>query len=75
MLSPGLLTGGSDGTVRVWSVGSGDGGAEGGAAQDWQPAQTLTTKATPVAAVAFTRRNLLLAAGSLVVPQTGKQLQ
>ena len=61
--------------MRLWSVDGGSSSvpADTSAAPEWKPSQTLTTKATPVAAVAFTRRNLLLAAGSLVLPQTSLQ--
>ena len=64
--------GGSDGTLRLWTAGSSVAGAA--PAAGLKAAQTLSTKATPVSAVAFTRRNLLLAAGQLLLLPSSKQL-
>ena len=69
-----LCAGGADGTVRLWSLGGSSASSSGastpaaGIAASLEAAQTLTTKATPVCKVTFTRRNLLLAAGSLLLP-------
>jgi transcription initiation factor TFIID subunit 5 len=53
-----LASGGSDCTLRLWSEG---GGSVGGLSC----VSTWYTKATPIIAMHFTRRNLLLAAGPL----------
>ena len=57
--------GGSDATLRLWST---DDAVTGGAASSFKMAHALPTKATPLSAVQFTRRNLVLATGSLVLP-------
>ena len=66
--------GGADNALRLWSTSSGGpAGEEGqaanaaGAAQKRAPLQCFTTKATPVFAVRFSQRNLLLAAGALTL--------
>lgn len=61
--------GGADSTLRLWST------TDSTADQDGQPGstsglkhlQSFPTKATPVFAVKFTRRNLLLGSGALTL--------
>lgn len=57
-----LASGGSDCRVKLWSSSS---SAEGGAEAGLSCVATWNTKATPVIATSFTKRNLLLAAGPL----------
>ena len=55
--------------MRVWST---DDASPGGvAASGLKMAHAHPTKATPLSAVQFTRRNLILATGSLVLPGAG----
>lgn len=57
-----LASGGSDCRVKLWSSSS---SAEGGAGTGLSCVAMWSTKATPVIATSFTKRNLLLAAGPL----------
>ena len=76
-----LASGGADETVRLWDV-SGRGGVAGvseagglagaGANNKGGAMRTLRTKSTPVCAVQFTRRNLLLAMGARAPPTQSK---
>ena len=65
-----LLAGSADNTVRLWTQSSdtADAARPEAPGSTYNLAKTLPTKATPVFNVMFTRRNLLLAAGSLVPP-------
>lgn len=64
-----VRAGGADSTLRLWST------TDSAAGQDGQPGstsglkhlQSFPTKATPVFAVKFTRRNLLLGSGALTL--------
>ncbi|BDA43395.1 Transcription initiation factor TFIID subunit 5 [Coccomyxa sp. Obi] len=64
-----LASGGADSTLRLWST------TDSAVGQDGQPGSTsglkhlqfFPTKATPVFAVRFTRRNLLLGSGALTL--------
>ena len=55
--------GGSDATVRFWGT---EDTTSGGT--NFKMTHALPTKATPLSTVHFTRRNLVLASGSLVLP-------
>ena len=64
--------GGADNALRLWSTGVGAGGEEAQAAAATLPhrraaLQSYPTKATPVFAVRFSQRNLLLASGALTL--------
>ena len=52
--------GGADNTLKLWSVGGSAAGQDGqpSSASDLKQLQSYPTKATPVFAVKFTRRNL-----------------
>ena len=63
-----MHAGGADATLKLWSTkveGVEDGPAA--AAQKRAPLQSYPTKATPVFAVRFSRRNLLMASGALTL--------
>jgi hypothetical protein len=74
--------GGADGTVRLWSLGSAAAAAEAATGPgkkagvdatkpqaQLKPLRTLRTKSTPVFALHFTPRNLLLGSGALTLPR------
>lgn len=61
--------GGADNTLKLWSVGGSAAGQDGqpSSASDLKQLQSYPTKASPVFAVKFTRRNLLLGSGALTL--------
>ncbi len=61
--------GGADNTLRLWSVSGSPAGQDGqpSSASGLKQLQSYPTKATPVFAVKFTRRNLLLGSGALTL--------
>ena len=73
-----LASGGADETVRLWdvttgsgSVVAGGGGTAGGGTKKRAGAvKTLRTRSTPVYAVKFTRRNLLIGMGARAPPKS-----
>ncbi|EIE22407.1 putative TAF5 [Coccomyxa subellipsoidea C-169] len=64
-----LASGGADNTLRLWSVSGSPAGQDGqpSSASGLKQLQSYPTKATPVFAVKFTRRNLLLGSGALTL--------
>lgn len=78
--------GGADATVRYWGLQDSPPAAEAGKGKQEPPAdvqsarsvpgllKTFQTKATPVFALHFTQRNLLLGTGALTLPPQKKRL-
>ncbi len=64
-----VYAGGADSALRLWSTTDSAAGQDGqpGSTSGWKHLQSFPTKATPVFAVKFTRRNLLLGSGALTL--------
>lgn len=77
-----LASGGADHCLKLWSMPPGDASlvAMDGArhkeeaAKPYSLLKTYCTKATPIAALSFTPRNLLLGAGAFTVPSKKPRL-